>query len=69
MAVGVIRKLVQKAIKAGGTKVPKVGEVSKEITKAKKKAQTIEKKRIKKQADEGYKSSTKQTKEEKKSIS
>ena len=65
MAVGALRKLVQKAMKDAGTKVPKVGDVSKEITKAKKKAQTIEKKRIKKQADEGYKSSTKQTKEEK----
>ena len=65
MAVGALRKLVQKAMKDAGTKVPRVGDISKEITKAKKKAQTIEKKRIKKQADEGYKSSTKQTKEEK----
>ena len=65
MAVGALRKLVQKAMKEAGTKVPRVGDISKDITKAKKKAQTIEKKRIKKQADEGYKSSTKQTKEEK----
>ena len=35
MAVGVIRKLVQKAIKAGGTKVPKTGEVSKKIRQKK----------------------------------
>ena len=65
MATGAIRKFIQKAMKDAGTKVPKVGNISKEITKAKKKAQTIEKNRIKEQKAGGYKSSTKQTKEEK----
>ena len=55
----------QKAMKDAGTGVPKVGEVSKEINKVKKKIDTLYNKRIKKQADDNYKSYDPQSKVEK----
>ena len=55
----------QKAMKDAGTGVPKVGEVSKEINKVKKKIDTLYNKRIKKQSDDNYKSYDPQSKVEK----